>query len=68
MSNTRNETTQLIRDAALWSAHGSARDYPEPHVPTPAQALYLQAIEAFKEGRQCTGWDLVDTADQMSET
>lgn len=54
---------QQIRDAAIAAAHGESRYYPEPSDPTPNELAYLRAIECFKAGKQCAGWDHVEFGD-----
>jgi hypothetical protein len=57
------ERTYAIYDATIAAAYGlKSRDCPEPTQPNDDESLLLQAREAFAQGRQCSGWDLVDRA------
>jgi hypothetical protein len=62
MSKRTEREEQLVR-AAKGAAYGEALPYAEPNEPTAVEALCLRAIEAFKSGAQCRGWDLVEQAE-----
>lgn len=52
--------------AILTAAHRAAYGVPSPECPTPreptaVEATLLEARDAFLAGRQCRGWDLLES-------
>lgn len=62
-----SECELQIRAAAVAASYGEPEAYcPDPREPSEAEALYLEAREHFRAGRQCAGWDAVERADAAS--
>jgi hypothetical protein len=57
--------TDRIRRAAIQALNGEEHMHETPREPTPAEALYLAAIELFEAGRICAGCDKLDAADAL---
>lgn len=63
MSEPISVRALLIRKAASAAAYGETIEHPEPGQPTEQEEAYLQAIELFRAGRQCAGWDAFERGD-----
>lgn len=60
-TNEMSIRTYEIYRAALAMAHGEIIACPEPNDATPVEQTLLTARECFAAGRQCRGWDLVES-------
>ncbi len=55
-----------LRTAAIKAAYGEATDHPEPAIPSAAEEGFLAAIDLFRHGRQCAGWDAFELAEKFA--
>lgn len=52
-----------IRLAAINAAYGEPCACVEPHQPSDAEVLFLQARKLFMSGHQCAGWDALEAGE-----